>query len=74
MKLKKKDQHVDTSFLLRMGNKILMERVTETKFGAETEERTFQRLPHSGIHSIYNHQTQTLLHSVIASKILLIGP
>ena len=37
MKLKKKDQSVDTSFLLRMGNKIPMEGVTETKFGAETE-------------------------------------
>ena len=32
MKLKKKeDQSVDTSFLLRMGNKIPIERVTETK-------------------------------------------
>jgi hypothetical protein len=63
MKLKKeKNQNVDTSFLLRMGNKIPMEGVTETKFGAETEERTIQRLPHLGIHSIYNHQTQTLMH------------
>jgi hypothetical protein len=57
MKLKKKeDQSVDTSFLLRVGNKILMEGVTEKKFGAETEERT-------GIHPIYNHQTQTLLYT-----------
>jgi hypothetical protein len=41
MKLKKKDgQSVDTSFLLGMGNTIPMEGVTETKFGAETEERT----------------------------------
>ena len=38
MKLKKKeDQSVDTSFLLRMGNKIPMEGVIETKFAAETE-------------------------------------
>jgi hypothetical protein len=37
---KKKDQNVDTSFLLRMGNKILMEGVTETKFRAERERRT----------------------------------
>jgi hypothetical protein len=37
-----------------MGNKIPMERVTETRFGAETEGRTIQRLPHSGIHPIYN--------------------
>jgi hypothetical protein len=63
MKLKKKeDQSVDTSFLLRMGNKIPMEGVTETKFGAEMEGRTIQRLPHLGIHPIYNHQIQTLLH------------
>ena len=36
MKLKKKEnQSVDTSFLLRLGNKIPMEGVTETQFGAE---------------------------------------
>jgi hypothetical protein len=39
---------VDTSFLLRIGNKIPMEGVTETKFGAEIEERTIQRLPNPG--------------------------
>jgi hypothetical protein len=62
MKLKRKEeQSVDTSFLLRMGNKIPMEGVTETKFGAETEGRTIQRLLHPGIHPINNHQTQTLL-------------
>ena len=61
MKLKKEDQSVDTLILLRMGNKIPMEGVTETKFGAETEGRTIQRLPHLGIHPIYSHQTQTLL-------------
>jgi hypothetical protein len=57
MKLKKKDQHVDTS-ILRMGNKIPMEGVTETKYGAETEGMAIQRLPHLGIHPTYNHQTQ----------------
>jgi hypothetical protein len=66
MKLKKKeDQSVDTSSTstkCRMGNKIPMEGVTETKFGAETEGRTIQRLPHLGIHPINSHQTQTLLH------------
>jgi hypothetical protein len=37
MKLKRKeDQSVDTSRLLRMGNKISMEGVTQTKFGAES--------------------------------------
>jgi hypothetical protein len=45
-----------------MGYKIPMEGVTETKFGAETEGKTIQRLPHLGIHPINNHQTQTLLH------------
>ena len=63
MKLKKKkDQSVDTSILLRRGNKIPMEGVTETKFGAEMEGRTIQRLPHLRIPPIYNHQTQKLLH------------
>jgi hypothetical protein len=62
MKLKKKeDQSVDTLILLRRGNKIPMEGVTETKYGAKTEGTTNQRLPHLGIHSIYSHQTQTLL-------------
>jgi hypothetical protein len=60
MKLKKKeDQSVDTSILLRRGNKIPMEGVT--KFGAETEGMTIQKLPHLGIHPINKHQTQTLL-------------
>jgi hypothetical protein len=63
MKLnKKEDQSVDASLLLRMGNKIPMEGVTETKFRAKKERRTTQRLPHPGIHTIYNHQTQTLLY------------
>jgi hypothetical protein len=63
MKLKKKeDQSVATSFLLRTGNKIPMEGVTETKCGAEVERRTIQRLPYPGIHPIISHQTQTLLH------------
>jgi hypothetical protein len=59
---KKEDQSVGTLFLLRMGNKIPIVGVTETKFGVEMEGRTIQRLPYPGIHSIYNHQTQTLLH------------
>jgi hypothetical protein len=43
MKCKKKeDQSVDTLILLRRGNKILMEEVTETKCGAETEGMTIQ--------------------------------
>jgi hypothetical protein len=53
---------MDTSFLLRIGNKIPREGVTETKFGAETKGWTTQRLPHPGIHPIISHQTQTLWH------------
>jgi hypothetical protein len=46
MKLKEKeDQSVDTLFLPRMGNTIPMEGVTETKFRAEPEVMTIQRLP-----------------------------
>jgi hypothetical protein len=45
-----------------MGNKIPMEGVIETKFGAKMEGKTIQRLPHPVIHPINNHQTQTLLH------------
>jgi hypothetical protein len=51
MKIRKED----TSFLLRMGNKIPMEGVKEMKFRAETEGRTIKRLPHLGIHPINNH-------------------
>jgi hypothetical protein len=41
MKLKKnKYQSVDTLLLLRIGNKTLMEEVTETKFAAETKGLT----------------------------------
>jgi hypothetical protein len=60
MKLKKKEEKsVDTSILLTRVNKITMECVTDTKFGAKTEEMTIQRLPHLGIHPINNHQNQT---------------
>ena len=41
--MKKEEQSVDTLFLLRMGNKIPIEAVTETKFGAEMEGRTIQK-------------------------------
>jgi hypothetical protein len=61
MKLKKKEDYsVDTLFLLRMGSKISMEGVTETKLRAEPEGMNIQRLPHLGIHPINNHQTQSL--------------
>ena len=55
---KREDQHVDTSFFLRIGNKI----PTETKFGAKMQGWTIQRLLHPGIHPIISHQTQTLFH------------
>jgi hypothetical protein len=60
MKLKKKDQSVEALVLLRRV-KILMVGNMETKCGAETEEKTIQRLPHLGIHPIYRHQTYRLL-------------
>jgi hypothetical protein len=69
MKLKKEDQSVDTLILLRRGNKIPMDRVTE--FRAKTEGMTTQRLPHLGIHPINNHQTQTLLQT--PTRFLLTG-
>jgi hypothetical protein len=42
MKLKKEDLSVNTSSLLRIGNKIPTEGVTETNFGAEMKEWTIQ--------------------------------
>jgi hypothetical protein len=72
MKLKnKEDQSVDTLVLLRRGNIISKEGVTETKFRAETKGMTIQRYPHLEIHPIYNYQTQTLLR--MPTKILLSG-
>jgi hypothetical protein len=74
MKLKKnEDQSVDTSFLLRMRNKVLMEGVTETKFGAKTEGKTIERVPHPGIHPshIQPPNPDTIAY---ARKILLTGP
>ena len=70
MKLKKrKDESVDTSILLRGGNKIPMEGLTETKCRAETDGKAIQKLPHMGIHPIYSHQIQTLF--LDANKCLL---
>ena len=51
-----------TSTMQFLSQLLSIKGVTETKFRAEMEERTIQRLPHPGIHPIYNHQTQTLLH------------
>jgi hypothetical protein len=52
---------VDTSVLLRRGIKTPMGGGTEIKFGAGTEGKVIQWLPHLGIHLIYSYQTQTLL-------------
>jgi hypothetical protein len=68
---KRKDQWVDTSFFLRIGNKIPMKGVTETKFGAKMKEWTIQRLPHPGIHPIICPNPDTIAY---ASKILMEGP
>jgi hypothetical protein len=46
-------------------------RVTETKFGAETEGMTIQRLPHLGIHPI--KQPPNLDTMADANKSLLTG-
>jgi hypothetical protein len=62
-KIKKEDQLMDTSFLPRIGNKISMEGVEETKLRDKTKGSTIQRLPHLGFHPIISHQTQTLLHT-----------
>jgi hypothetical protein len=54
IKLKRKeDQCVGTLLLLRRGSKTLMEGHTETKYGAETEGKAIQKLPHLVILPIY---------------------
>jgi hypothetical protein len=71
MKLKKKeDQSMDTSFLLRMGNNIPMEGVTETKFGAEIEGPSGDCPPRDPSHN-QPPNADTIAN---ASKILLTGP
>jgi hypothetical protein len=59
--MKKEDQNVYASVLLRRVNKILTGGNMETKCGADTEGETIQRLPHLGIHLIYSQQSRTLL-------------
>jgi hypothetical protein len=57
---KKTNQSVDSSVLLRRGDKLLKGGYTETNCEAETKGMAIHRLLHLGIHSIYKHQTQTL--------------
>jgi hypothetical protein len=63
---------VDTSFLLRIGNKNPMEGVTETKFGAKRKGWTIQRLPHPGDPSHNEPPNPDTI--AYARKILLKGP
>ena len=73
MELKKKeDQRVDTSFLLKIGNKIPMEGVTDTKFEAKTKGWTIQRLPHLWVHIPYSGTKRS--HYCICLQDLLKGP
>ena len=51
----------NASVLLKRVNKTHTGGNMETKCGAETEGKVFQRLPHLGTNPIYSHQTQTLL-------------
>jgi hypothetical protein len=69
MRLKKKEDQ-SALFLLRRQNKIFMGVNMETKCRVKTGGKGTQRLPHLGIHLIYNHQTQTI---VDAKKCMLKG-
>jgi hypothetical protein len=73
MKLKNEVQNVYTSLILRIGNKIHMEGVTETKFGAETKGWTIQTLPPCPPDPSHNQppNPDTIAN---VSKILLKGP
>jgi len=63
MKLKKKeDQSVDTSDLLRRGNKkYTQEKIQRQSVDQRLKERPSRDYPIWGIHPIYRHQTQTIL-------------
>jgi len=62
MKLKKKDDQVQMlQSFLEGRTKIFTGENTETKFGADNEGKTIQRLPHLSIQPIYRHQTQKIL-------------
>ena len=58
MKLKKEDQCVNISVLLRSVNKIVTGGNVETKCGAEIEGKAIQKVPHLGIHPTYSYQAQ----------------
>jgi hypothetical protein len=70
-KIKKEDQRMDTSFLLRIGNKIPLEGVAETKFGAKTKDGPPRDTPPGGPSHNQPPNADTIAY---ASKILLKGP
>ena len=61
MPKKEKEESMDTLVLFRRGDKMPTKGDIKTKCGAKPEGKTIQRLPHLGIHPIYNYKTQTLL-------------
>ena len=63
---------MNTSFLPRIGNKISMEGVAETKFGAKTKGWAIQRLPQPRGPS--HNQPPNADTIAYTSKILLKGP
>jgi hypothetical protein len=67
--MKKEEQSVDASALLRRRNKMLTGGNTETKCGAETEGKAIQRLLHLGNLSHIQAQNQDAI--VDAKKCLL---
>ena len=70
MKFKKKeDQSMDALVLLSRGNKKHTGRNMETKYGAETEGKAFQRLPHLG--DLSHKQSSNADTIVDAKKCLL---
>jgi hypothetical protein len=70
---KKEDNSVDTLVLLRRGNKILMEGVSKTECGAETEGMNIQRLPTWGsiLHKITKLRHYCGCPQVLADRSLI---
>jgi hypothetical protein len=66
---KREDQWEDTSFLLRIGNKIPMKGVIETKFGAKTKKMDYPETTPPRDTSNNQPPNQTQLHN--ARKTLL---
>ena len=62
---------MDTSFLLRIGNKIPMKAVTETKFGADKRMDSPETTPPGDPSHNQPPNPDTIAY---ASKILLTGP